>query len=46
MAKFCVDIVQRAENHGFKPHELRRIQRITEQEQDGILTFCHDYFND
>ena len=46
IAKYWVDSVELAESHGFKTHELRRIERIVEDEQEGILAFWHDYFND
>ena len=46
LAKFWVDDVELASNKGFKDHELRKIQRIVEEQQEGILAFWHDYFND
>lgn len=46
VAKFWVDVVELADNHGYNPHELRRIARLVEFEQTGILAFWYDYFGD
>jgi len=36
-AKFWLKPVQHSRNIGFSPHELRRIQRLLEGEQERLL---------
>ena len=45
-AKYWIDNIQLASNKGFKGHELRKIQRILEEEHHEILAFWNDYFKD
>jgi hypothetical protein len=45
-AKFWLDPVQLARNHGFRPPELRRVQRLVEEHQATLLEAWRDFFND
>lgn len=42
-AKFWLEPVQLSRNLGFSAHELRRIQRILEQEHERILEAWHEH---
>lgn len=45
-AKFWLQPVILAWNHGFSAAELRKIQGIAEEHQNKLLTTWHDYFTD
>jgi hypothetical protein len=43
-AKFWLDPVSLARNLGFSGHELRRIERIVRDNQQGLLETWNDWF--
>lgn len=43
-AKFWLNPVRLARNLGFSPHELRRIQRLLEGEQERLLEAWNEHF--
>ena len=43
-AKFWLDPIQLAANHGFKGRELTEIERIVEEHQQQLLETWHEYF--
>ena len=45
-AKFWLEPVDMARNRGFRPHELRNIQRLVEEHQAELLEAWHDFFDD
>jgi hypothetical protein len=44
-AKFWLDPVSLAANHGFRGHELNEIQDLVDQHQTELLEAWNDYFN-
>ena len=42
-AKFWLVPVSLAHNFGFSPHELRRIQRLLEEQQEKLLEAWNDH---
>lgn len=44
LAKFWLQPVELAYSVRFRPHELRRLQRIVEQNERRLLTAWNDYF--
>ncbi len=42
-AKFWLVPVRLAHNFGFSPHELRRIQRLLEEQQEKLLEAWNDH---
>ena len=45
-AKFWLEPVDLARNRGFRPPELRQLQRLVEAHQTELLEAWHDFFND
>jgi hypothetical protein len=45
IAKFWLEPVTLANNHGFKGHELNRIQRLVAQYRDELIEAWNDYFD-
>jgi hypothetical protein len=45
-AKFWLDPVDLARNRGFRPPELRQVQRLVQEHQAELLEAWHDFFND
>jgi hypothetical protein len=45
-AKFWLDPVRMHSSGGFNRDEIRRIQRIVEENRKRFLRSWHDYFND
>ncbi len=45
-AKFWLEPVNLARNHGFRPAELRQIQRLIETHQTELTEAWHDFFDD
>lgn len=43
-AKFWLDRIHLAANHGFNGHELNEIQRLVEEYRDRLLEVWHEYF--
>ena len=43
-AKFWLQPVGLADNHGFRRHELREIETILTEHQTTLLQAWHDYF--
>lgn len=43
-AKFWLDPVELEWNRGFPGHELRKIQRLVEENREMLLREWHDYF--
>ena len=43
-AKFWLDPVGLVRNFGFRPHELRRIERVVNEHQKDLLEAWHEYF--
>ncbi len=43
-AKFWLEPVSLAQNLGFRPKELRQVQEIVEQNQQGFVEAWNDYF--
>ena len=43
-AKFWIGQVSLARNVGFRPAELRRVQRLVEQEREVLVQAWHGYF--
>ncbi|MBI2832533.1 MAG: DUF4160 domain-containing protein [Chloroflexi bacterium] len=44
VAKFWLDPVRLERSGGFSRSELRRIQRVVEEQQSSLLEAWHDYF--
>jgi hypothetical protein len=44
-AKFWLDPVPLATNHGFNGRELKQIQRLVEEHRDELLETWNDYFS-
>ena len=44
LAKFWLDPVRLQDNAGFRPGEIRRIQRLVEEKQTELLESWNDYF--
>lgn len=42
-AKFWLQPVALSRNFGFSPHELRRIQRLIEEQQETLLEAWNDH---
>lgn len=45
-AKFWLEPLDLARNHGFRPLELRQVHRLVEEHQAELLEAWHDFFND
>lgn len=43
-AKFWLDPVELAENHGFNGYELRRAERMVREHEQEFLARWHEYF--
>lgn len=43
-AKYWLDPVQLAANHGFKSHELRAIEVLVESHREELLEAWHEHF--
>ena len=46
VAKYWLDPVRLQSSGGFGPVELRRIQRIAEENQDALIEAWHEYFGE
>ena len=46
IAKFWMDPVRLQSSGGFRPNEVRRIQRIVEENQEQLMESWHEYFDD
>ena len=44
VAKFWLDPIRLERSGGFRPSEMRRIQRIVEEHHSVLLEAWHDYF--
>ncbi len=44
IAKFWLDPVVLAKNHGFADHELNRVERLIRAQQQRLLEAWNDYF--
>jgi len=45
IAKFWLDPVSLAGNHGFRKHELHRIEALVVKYEDHLIRSWHEYFN-
>jgi hypothetical protein len=45
IAKFWLEPVTLANSHGFRGHELNRIQRLVNQHQERLIEAWDEYFN-
>ncbi len=44
-AKFWLDPIALASNHGFRAHELNNIERIMKQDQTDLIEAWNEYFS-
>jgi hypothetical protein len=44
-AKFWLDPIELASNHGFRAHELNEIARIVREHRDELLEAWYEYFS-
>jgi hypothetical protein len=45
IAKFWLKPVRLQSSGGFRPHEIRKIQKLIEEYEDQILESWHEYFD-
>ncbi|MGD9857785.1 MAG: DUF4160 domain-containing protein [Planctomycetaceae bacterium] len=46
VAKFWIDPVSLAANHGFADHELRRIERMVRTHRDELIRVWQEWFDE
>lgn len=44
IAKYWLDPIRLARNHGFPPHEVNRMERLVHENREFLLEAWHDYF--
>lgn len=45
IAKFWLEPIRCANNHGFADHELNQIERLTNKHQTALLEAWHEHFS-